>query len=254
MGPPRGARPGRALAPVRCRGLEELPSRPTWPFPPRPWTSHLRWIAPSLRGAEVLCGIELGGVVRSPDGGEAWDDRRPARVGGGGGRDGPPPRGRPELHPLLRRPRRPVCRGPVRRSGRPRGRLRAGEPGPGRRPARAAGRGPPGALWQGAARGLRPPARRPLRRGGRRMHRGLRLRGEAWATDEGGGSWESVGGPLEGREVLAAARARLQGGRLTGRGRRPAAGRDRRGPRRARRRPGRAALAAWPTPRGRRPG
>jgi photosystem II stability/assembly factor-like uncharacterized protein len=27
--------------------LLELPSRPTWSFPPRPWTSHVRWIAPS---------------------------------------------------------------------------------------------------------------------------------------------------------------------------------------------------------------
>jgi photosystem II stability/assembly factor-like uncharacterized protein len=27
--------------------LLELPSRPTWSFPPRPWTSHVRWIAPA---------------------------------------------------------------------------------------------------------------------------------------------------------------------------------------------------------------
>src|SRR3954447_16166378 len=27
--------------------LLELESRPTWSFPPRPWTSHVRWIAPS---------------------------------------------------------------------------------------------------------------------------------------------------------------------------------------------------------------
>ena len=27
--------------------LLELPSRPNWSFPPRPWTSHVRWIAPS---------------------------------------------------------------------------------------------------------------------------------------------------------------------------------------------------------------
>jgi hypothetical protein len=27
--------------------LLELPSRPTWRFPPRPWTSHVRWIAPN---------------------------------------------------------------------------------------------------------------------------------------------------------------------------------------------------------------
>ena len=26
-------------------GLLALPSRPTWSFPPRPWTHHVRWIA-----------------------------------------------------------------------------------------------------------------------------------------------------------------------------------------------------------------
>ena len=27
--------------------LQEIPSRPDWSFPPRPWTSHVRWIAPA---------------------------------------------------------------------------------------------------------------------------------------------------------------------------------------------------------------
>ena len=59
-------------------GLLELPSRPTWSFPPRPWTSHVRWIAPSPHDAAVvLAGIELGGLMRSTDGGETWDDHRP---------------------------------------------------------------------------------------------------------------------------------------------------------------------------------
>jgi photosystem II stability/assembly factor-like uncharacterized protein len=59
-------------------GLLELPSRPTWSFPPRPWTSHVRWIAPSPHEADVLlAGIELGGLMRSTDGGETWDDHRP---------------------------------------------------------------------------------------------------------------------------------------------------------------------------------
>jgi photosystem II stability/assembly factor-like uncharacterized protein len=59
-------------------GLLELPSRPTWSFPPRPWTSHVRWIAPSPHdGALVLAGIELGGLMRSTDGGETWQDHRP---------------------------------------------------------------------------------------------------------------------------------------------------------------------------------
>lgn len=58
--------------------LRELPSAPTWSFPPRPWTSHVRWIAPSWHDPELLfAGIELGGVMRSTDGGETWEDRKP---------------------------------------------------------------------------------------------------------------------------------------------------------------------------------
>jgi photosystem II stability/assembly factor-like uncharacterized protein len=58
--------------------LLELPSRPTWRFPPRPWTSHVRWIAPSPHDAELLLvGIELGGLMRSEDGGASWADHRP---------------------------------------------------------------------------------------------------------------------------------------------------------------------------------
>jgi photosystem II stability/assembly factor-like uncharacterized protein len=58
--------------------LLELPSRPTWSFPPRPWTSHVRWIAPSPHDADVLlAGIELGGLMRSTDGGATWQDHRP---------------------------------------------------------------------------------------------------------------------------------------------------------------------------------
>jgi hypothetical protein len=58
--------------------LLELPSRPTWRFPPRPWTSHVRWIAPSPHDAGLLLvGIELGGLMRSSDGGQSWQDHRP---------------------------------------------------------------------------------------------------------------------------------------------------------------------------------
>jgi hypothetical protein len=63
------------------RELEEmrkLPSRPTWSFPPRPWTSHVRAIAPSYADPDlVVVGIELGGVLRSTDSGENWQDQRP---------------------------------------------------------------------------------------------------------------------------------------------------------------------------------
>jgi photosystem II stability/assembly factor-like uncharacterized protein len=58
--------------------LLELPSRPHWRFPPRPWTSHVRWIAPSPHDPGLLLvGIELGGLMRSSDGGQSWQDHRP---------------------------------------------------------------------------------------------------------------------------------------------------------------------------------
>jgi hypothetical protein len=58
--------------------LREIPSAPTWSFPPRPWTSHVRWIAPSPHDSGLLlAGIELGGLMRSEDGGETWADHRP---------------------------------------------------------------------------------------------------------------------------------------------------------------------------------
>src|SRR5262249_33991912 len=43
-------------------GLLDLPSRPTWSFPPRPWTSHVRWVAPSPHEADtILAGIGSAG-------------------------------------------------------------------------------------------------------------------------------------------------------------------------------------------------
>lgn len=61
------------LEALRC-----IPSAPSWSFPPRPWTSHVRWIAPGPHDAgRLLVGIELGGVMLSEDGGESWKDHRP---------------------------------------------------------------------------------------------------------------------------------------------------------------------------------
>ncbi len=58
--------------------LPALPSAPSWSFPPRPWTSHVRWIAPHHADPDLLfAGIELGGVMRSRDGGRTWEDRKP---------------------------------------------------------------------------------------------------------------------------------------------------------------------------------
>jgi photosystem II stability/assembly factor-like uncharacterized protein len=59
-------------------GLKNLASAPTWSFPPRPWTSHVRSIAISFEDPDLIAaGIELGGVVRSEDGGKSWQDQRP---------------------------------------------------------------------------------------------------------------------------------------------------------------------------------
>jgi len=58
--------------------LKDLPSAPTWSFPPRPSTSHVRWIAPDpIEPERIFVGIELGGVMRSLDGGLTWEDRKP---------------------------------------------------------------------------------------------------------------------------------------------------------------------------------
>ena len=76
------------------KALLELPSQPRWSFPPRPWTSHVRWIAPSPHDADLLLvGIELGGLMRSSDGGESWQDHRPGA--------------QPDVHSLAWHPRTP---------------------------------------------------------------------------------------------------------------------------------------------------
>src|ERR671932_198486 len=55
--------------------LRELPSEPHWSFPGRPWTHHVRTIALHPTDPDwLLVGIELGGVMRSTDGGASWAD------------------------------------------------------------------------------------------------------------------------------------------------------------------------------------
>lgn len=53
--------------------LRALPSAPTWSFPPRPHTSHVRQVLPEP--ARLAVCIEAGALVRSFDGGETWTDR-----------------------------------------------------------------------------------------------------------------------------------------------------------------------------------
>lgn len=70
------ARDGGGFAELAA--LQDIPSRSSWSFPPRPWTHHVRWIAPDPRHAErVLVGIELGGVMATEDGGATFADHRP---------------------------------------------------------------------------------------------------------------------------------------------------------------------------------
>jgi hypothetical protein len=59
--------------------LRRLPSEPTWSFPPRPDSHHVRWIEPDPAVAgRVFVSIEQGGVMRTEDGGATFQDRRPA--------------------------------------------------------------------------------------------------------------------------------------------------------------------------------
>jgi photosystem II stability/assembly factor-like uncharacterized protein len=58
--------------------LREVPSEPTWSFPPRPETHHVRTIALHPTDPDWLAvGIELGGVMRSRDAGMSWLDHNP---------------------------------------------------------------------------------------------------------------------------------------------------------------------------------
>ncbi len=58
--------------------LRKLPSAPTWSFPPRPWTSHIRWITPDpLLPGRIFAAAEAGALIRSLDAGQTWEDRKP---------------------------------------------------------------------------------------------------------------------------------------------------------------------------------
>lgn len=57
-------------------GMRRLPSSSEWSFPPKPGTSHVRWISPdpAVPGRLFVC-IEAGALIKSEDGGETWEDR-----------------------------------------------------------------------------------------------------------------------------------------------------------------------------------
>ena len=90
--------------------LLDLPSRPTWSFPPRPWTSHVRWIAPSPHDADAAPRRDR---ARRAD---ALDRRRRELAG--------PAAGRAAGRALARMA--PARRGPRVRGGRRRRRVERG--------------------------------------------------------------------------------------------------------------------------------
>jgi photosystem II stability/assembly factor-like uncharacterized protein len=56
--------------------LNNLKSSTSWSFPPRPWTSHVRWIEPDVNNPDyVFAAIEAGALVQSHDGGRTWIDK-----------------------------------------------------------------------------------------------------------------------------------------------------------------------------------
>lgn len=58
--------------------LCDLPSAPTWSFPPRPYTNLVRCITPDPHVAgRLFVAIEAGALVRTDDGGQRWHDRTP---------------------------------------------------------------------------------------------------------------------------------------------------------------------------------
>ncbi|MDR7521446.1 MAG: hypothetical protein QN168_03170 [Armatimonadota bacterium] len=76
------------------RAAAALPSAPTWSFPPRPQTHHVRWIAVDPHDRRhVYAAIEAGALIRSEDGGDVWIDRTP---------DGPYDTHTLALHPVAR--------------------------------------------------------------------------------------------------------------------------------------------------------
>ncbi|WP_110647257.1 WD40/YVTN/BNR-like repeat-containing protein [Salinicola peritrichatus] len=57
-------------------GIQSMPSKAQWQFPPRPYTHHVRWINSSPEDSACLyVSIEFGALLRSVDHGSTWHDR-----------------------------------------------------------------------------------------------------------------------------------------------------------------------------------
>ena len=57
-------------------GLQDLPSKSKWSFPPRPESHYVRWLTTSHTDANYLAAsIEAGAVIYTTDHGKTWNDR-----------------------------------------------------------------------------------------------------------------------------------------------------------------------------------
>jgi photosystem II stability/assembly factor-like uncharacterized protein len=60
----------------KMSSLNNLKTSTSWSFPPRPWTSHVRWIEPDVNNSgHVYVAIEAGALVQSHDYGRTWIDK-----------------------------------------------------------------------------------------------------------------------------------------------------------------------------------
>lgn len=58
------------------KGIQDVPSKKNWRFPPRPETHYVRWITPSYSNEEYLAlSIEAGAILHTKDHGQTWCDR-----------------------------------------------------------------------------------------------------------------------------------------------------------------------------------
>ena len=59
---------------VELKAVKDLPSYPTWSFPAPPFISHVRTFDFVADEPDtVFAGVEVGGLIRSGDGGETWE-------------------------------------------------------------------------------------------------------------------------------------------------------------------------------------
>ncbi|KRG11290.1 WD40/YVTN/BNR-like repeat-containing protein [Staphylococcus sp. NAM3COL9] len=58
------------------KAIQNLPSKPFWQFPPRPYTNHVQSIASSYSNSKGLnVAIEFGAFIYTTDFGQTWNDR-----------------------------------------------------------------------------------------------------------------------------------------------------------------------------------